>query len=186
MAGGVSVEQKKKGKRAAGGVLRLVDRYKYVLLVVLAGVICLAWPSGGGEEPAEPVQAESGAETSRAAMESELADILGKIQGVGQIQVMLTLDRGREQVLAEDTSLSYSGQTMAPDDYSRSSETVVVSQKGGGDQVVVRQEIWPSYRGALVVCEGGEDPQICLAVISAVSALTGLGADRISVVKWQS
>ena len=181
------MEQEGKRKKKSGSLMRLLDKYKYVLLVLLAGVVCLVWPSGSaGGEAEEPPAAETAAEASCDAMEQELEDILGKIQGVGQIRVMLTMDRGREQVLAEDSSLSYSGQTLAPDDYSRSSETIVVSQKGGGEEVVVRQEIWPSYRGALVVCEGGGDPQVCLSVIGAVSALTGLGTDRISVVKWQS
>ena len=51
--------------------------------------------------------------------------------------------------------------------------------------VVVRQEICPQYRGALVVCDGGNSDRVRLAVIDAVGALTGLGSDRIAVVKWR-
>ena len=47
-------------------------------------------------------------------------------------------------------------------------------------------ETYPQFRGALVVCQGGGDPAVRLAVIEAVSALTGLGSDKISVVKLQS
>ena len=96
----------------------------------------------------------------------------------------LTVDRGTETVLASDTTLSYSGATAAPDDYTRSTETVVLSGSDGG--VVVTQEVWPRYRGALVVCEGGGDPAVQLSVVQAVGALTGLGSDKISVVKWQA
>ena len=33
----------------------------------------------------------------------------------------------------------------------------------------------------LVVCAGGGDPQVRLRLVEAVSALTGLGSDRISI-----
>ena len=69
---------------------------------------------------------------------------------------------------------------QAPDSYERTSDTVTAN---GG--VVVRQEIYPQYRGALVVCDGGNSDRVRLAVVEAVSALTGLGADKISVVQWR-
>ena len=47
--------------------------------------------------------------------------------------------------------------------------------------VVVTRETYPQYRGALVVCEGGGNDAVRLQVVSAVSALTGLGADKISI-----
>ena len=106
--------------------------------------------------------------------------ILAEISGVGRVDVMLTLHSGSELVLAEDAALRYSGSAQSPDNYERSTDTVTTS---GG--VVVRQEIYPQYRGALVVCDGGNNDRVRLAVIDAVSVLTGLGADRIAVVKWQ-
>ena len=56
---------------------------------------------------------------------------------------------------------------------------------GSGDQVVVTQRRYPTYRGALVVCQGGDRPEVKLAVTEAVAALTGLSADRVTVAKWQ-
>ncbi len=172
------------GKRTKGGVglLALLGKYKYVLLVAAVGVLCLLWP--GGDAPAEKEEAAAPVrETELEQMQQEMESILGKIQGVGQVQLMLTLDKGKESVLAEDSSLSYSGDTRAPQDYQRSSEPIVLS--GDEDGVVIRQEVYPRFRGALVVCEGGGDAAVQLSVIEAVSALTGLGADKISVVKWQ-
>ena len=183
------MEQEGKRRRAPGALGQLLGRYKYVLLVVLAGVVCLCWPAGGGEDGETAAGGEESAALREEAGESlarELEEILANVQGVGRVRVLLTVDRGPEAVLAEDSSLTYSGQTTAPDDYSRASETVVVSRGGGEDEVVVRQEICPLYRGALVVCEGGGDPAVQLSVIGAVSALTGLGADKIAVARWQA
>ena len=163
-------------------------RYKYVLLVAAAGVALLLWPEspsaslgGSAQESAQT----AGAEEALREMESAMEDILEKIQGVGQVDVMLTLQSGGELVLAEDSSLRYSGSTQSPDDYDRSSQTVTVSGDSGQD-VVVTQEICPQYRGALVVCEGGGSDGVRLQVVEAVSARTGLGSDRIAVVQWRA
>ena len=43
--------------------------------------------------------------------------------------------------------------------------------------------LYPTYRGALVVCQGGDRADVRLAVIEAVSVLTGLSSDRITVAK---
>ena len=113
-------------------------------------------------------------------MERAMEEILGKISGVGKVDVMLSLHSGGERVLAQDSSLRYSGSVQSPDSYERSTQPVT---DGGG--VVVTKETCPQYRGALVVCEGGGDDGVRLQVAKAVSALTGLGSDRIAVVKWQ-
>ncbi len=180
------MEEKHKGKALA--LLQAVGKYKAVLLVIAAGIVCLLWPSGGGGDKGtsltENTTQSASEEAEVARLQEEMEEILGHIKGVGQLKLMLTVERGREQVLAGDSSLSYSGDTAAPADYSRSSETVVLS--GDGGSVVVTQELAPRFRGALVVCEGAGDPAVQLEVIQAVSALTGLGSDKISVVTWQS
>ena len=62
-------------------------------------------------------------------------------------------------------------------------ETVVISRGSGGEETVVLEIRAEQYRGAVVVCEGGDDPGVVLALTRAVSAATGLGADRITVMK---
>ena len=86
-----------------------------------------------------------------------MEEILGKISGVGKVDVMLSLHSGGERVLAQDSSLRYSGSVQSPDSYERSTQPVT---DGGG--VVVTKETCPQYRGALVVCEGGGDDGVRL------------------------
>lgn len=162
-------------------------KYKYVLIVLLAGLVCLAWPERETAPPALTEEAEEPSERQEVRqLQEEMEAILGRIQGVGELRLMLTLDRSASKALAQDGTLSYSGEPAAPEDYSRSTSNLVLSRSGSGDSVVVIHETYPQFRGALVVCQGGGDPAVRLAVIEAVSALTGLGSDRISVVKWQS
>ena len=48
---------------------------------------------------------------------------------------------------------------------------------------VVQSIVYPEYQGALVLCEGADRAGVRLAVIEAVSSLTGLGSNKIAVVK---
>ena len=61
-------------------------------------------------------------------------------------------------------------------------ETVIVNS-GSGQEAVLLTRRYPTFQGALVVCEGGDDAEIRLLMTRAVSALTGIGADRITVCK---
>ena len=173
---------KEEGKRKLTNPLAVLGKYKYVLLVAVLGGLLLLWPmerKADGAVPAEAAPAYGGTDLEKT--EKAMEEILGKISGVGKVDVMLTLHSGGERVLAQDSSLRYSGPAQSPDSYERTSQPVT---DGGG--VVVTQEKYPQYRGALVVCEGGGNDAVRLQVVASVSALTGLGSDRIAVVKWQN
>ena len=49
----------------------------------------------------------------------------------------------------------------------------------------VQSTVYPTYQGALVVCDGAERASVRLAVTQAVSSLTGLGSNKIAVVKMK-
>ena len=180
------MDEERKRKRVIKP-LEALGRYKYVLLVAALGALLLAWPEGRAGEGVEASTAAPAqtADPSLAETEKALEEILGKMEGVGRVEVMLTLQSSRELVLAGDDSLRYSGNVNAPDSYDRSTSTLTVGAAGGED-VVVTQERYPQYRGALVVCDGGGSDAVRLAVTGAVSALTGLGSDRIAVVRWRT
>ena len=72
--------------------------------------------------------------------------------------------------------------TQAADAQEREEQTVVISTGSGEETVLITQK-YPTFQGALVVCRGGDDPVVQLTLTRAVSALTGLGSDRITVCK---
>lgn len=147
----------------------LLKRYQYVLLVLAVGLGLLLWPGeGGGNTQAEDWDEAQGQTVQVAELEERLANALSRIEGVGEATVVLTLERGTQQVLATDRK-------------GEEEETVVVSAGSGQQQAVTVQEIYPRFQGALVVCAGGGDPQVKLQVLQAVEALTGLNANQISI-----
>jgi len=151
-----------------------LHKYAYALLVIAAGALLLLLPTGGRDSPEEDASAqEEGAVFDLEAFERKLEKTLSQVEGAGQTQVVLTLDGGSRQVLARNQEREGDGGL---------SNTVVTVGKGSGQQgVVPLQTVAPEFRGALVVCPGGGNAAVRLKLIEAVSAVTGLGSDRISV-----
>lgn len=159
----------------------LLKKYRLAALVVLLGVVLMLLPTGGKRQTSG-----DGGETlwetfSLEETEKRMAEVLGAIDGVGRVRIMLTLRAGSTLRLAEDSSLSdSSGQTK------QEKQVLTVNRGSGRQEVVVTQQLYPTYQGAVVVCEGAGSSSVRLAVVNAVSVLTGLSSDRISVVKWKS
>ena len=153
----------------------LWQQYKYILLVVLAGVVLLLIPTGGTDSREDaPRQPDSSFDLE--AMERKLERALSRISGAGEVTVVLTLKEGSRQILAQDTQVS---------EKERRSQNVVLSSGSGAEEAVCLQSIYPKYQGALVVCTGGGDAWVKLELMEAVRALTGLSAEKISVCKRQ-
>ena len=169
--------------RKTEGVQKLWDRYKYAVFVVLIGAGLLLWPSGGTKETSTAQSTAVAALGDPEALQEEMEEILSHISGVGEVRLLLTVETDGERQLAGNTETSYSGSASAPEDFSRSWEAVMAQD--GGQTPVVTTTRYPTYRGALVVCQGGDQASVRLAVTEAVTALTGLPADRVSVAKWQ-
>ena len=167
-------------KEKTEGAKKSWERYKYAALAALVGVGLLLIPAGKGED----TQRKTPEAVQNRELQQQMEEILSVMSGVGQVKVLLTVDSDGERRLAQTTELSYSGEVTAPEDYSRRSETVLVDGDSGEEAVVVRT-LYPTYRGALVVCTGGDRAEVRLAVTEAVAALTGLTSDQITVAKWQ-
>lgn len=156
-----------------GAVLAALKKYQYVLLVLLAGVLLLWWPTGEKtQQPTESASSDEEVIFDLPALEAQMAEVLSQIEGVGKADVILTLSSGGRKILAEDETV---------EENRRESTTVIVSRGSSEQSAVTVEVVYPTFQGALVVCEGGGSPTVCLAVMQAVKALTGLQADEISV-----
>lgn len=156
------------------------DKYKYLLLICLAGVILMLWPEGGQEEPVEGAVVSG----TTAELEERLCALLEEMEGVGKARVLLTVEADGETDYAYDTSHTQT-RGDSGDSVSDQSELVTLSESGGQTPVPLRT--WsPQYRGAVVICQGGGSAAVRLAVTQVVQSLTGLTADRIVISKMKS
>ncbi len=159
----------------------LFKKYRFILLVLAAGVILMLIPTSGGGSKKSTVENDSAFSLSDT--QKEMEELLSGIDGVGQVKVMLTVASGVETTYVTDRNLSYSGSQETPEDYSLADETVLLNQGSGYQSALPSGTTYPEYLGAVVVCDGGGSAAVRLAVTKAVSVLTGLGADRITVAK---
>lgn len=156
----------------------IFGRYKYVLAVILAGALLLLIPASKETEHESEKNQVIEEEFSVDELENQLEEILSEIEGSGRVKVMLTTESGTKRIFAQDAR-----EDQESDAVQRELETVVVSSGSGIQEAVLVQKIYPKFQGALVVAEGGGDPSVRLKLTEAVAALTGLGADKISVCK---
>lgn len=160
-----------------------LGKFKYPVLVLLLGLLLMLLPGRSGQdETPEPTQE---AETlSLAVEEARLSDLLSKIQGAGKVEVMLSLRTGQRTEYQTDTQLQT--ETGGAEELRRQEDSTVLYGAGSGSQqALVRHVEAPQYLGALVVCQGADDPTVRLDLVQAVSSVTGLGADQITVVKMR-
>ena len=155
----------------------IFHKYKYVLLILALGVILMSVPEKDEhtEESQSPIS--EAAPVSRA---QELEDILGQIAGVGRVRVLLTESAGAETVYQEneDRTSSEGSQTIR-------TETVIITDSSREEGGLVCTVTPPVYLGAIIVCQGGDNPAVRLSIVEAVSDVTGLGSDRITVLKMK-
>ena len=153
-----------------------LDKYKFVLLVTALGLVLMVWPAKKTHAPAvqshqSTVQPES--------ITEDLSSILGQIRGVGRVRLMLTEQSGSETHYQTDETGSQSA------DSTNSERRTVLISSGGAESGLVTSVSSPVYLGAIVVCQGADDPAVRLAVCQAVSSVTGISTDRISVLKMK-
>lgn len=152
-------------------LLAWLRRYRLVALVLALGLVLLLWPENQSSQTSEVDTASVETEFDLAGLEQRLSDALSQISGVGETSVVLTLRSSSEAVLAQDISET-SGEEV---------ETVIVSAGTGIQQAVQIKTIYPEFQGALIVCEGGGSASVKWEVLKAVSAITGLSSDQISI-----
>ena len=154
----------------------LYNKYKFALLIVAVGLFLMVTPMEMKEDTQSsgPVTVEP-----ELTMDERLTRILGQIQGVGKVQVMITEQTGSENVYQTDDE-----RTEGEGNDRIKSETVITSS-GGVQSGLIRTVTPPTYLGAIIVCQGGGNPSVRLAVANAVASVTGLGLDRISVLEMK-
>lgn len=153
-------------------LLRALDKYKFVALILCVGIVLMLLPVGKTDISGQEQQMQQTQENfDLEALERKLEAALSEINGVGTATVVLTLKSSGEEVLAQDVSQGNSTER----------ETVIVSIGSGMEQAVSIKTIYPEFQGALVICDGAGSAGVKLEVLQAVSAITGLSSDKISI-----
>lgn len=166
-------------KALKGKSIELLKKYRYVGIVLLVGIILMGLPSKKKTQNT-PTDQNVSYQADAASYQEELTQILESINGVGEVRVLLTTETGTESVYQSDHDT-----TQSQNDQTNSKKTVIISGADRQESGLLRYQTSPRYRGAVIVCQGGDQPSVQLAVTSAVARATGLRADQICVLKMK-
>lgn len=159
-------------------VQSLFQKYKYAFIIFLVGILFMIVPGNlwGSEDRGEVREViEQGS-----SVQQELEEILSYIKGAGTVRVMLKELSGEETIyeVNEDISVSDSSSDTKID-------VITITDQNRNEHGLIKQVNPPKYQGAVILCQGGDDPSVKLAITDAVSKITGLGADKIAVLKMK-
>ena len=166
-------------KSIAEKVMQIFKKYRYAVIVLIIGLILMAVP--GTTQNTDSVETTTVSENiHEPTLEEKLASILSQVDGAGKVQVILTAAAGEEIIYQTNNDLTSNDESNSTD-----VDTVTITDSERNQTGLIRQVNPPIYQGAIVVCQGADDPTVQLAIVDAVSKLTGLGANRISVLKMK-
>lgn len=168
------------------------------LILVLAGILILiiALPTDTkgkkqAEEAKENISKENNTmEASKDEIERKLEDILEKIDGAGEVKVMITYQDSGTQVVEKDKNTS--ANSVEESDSTggvrntkeqQLQESTVYEEADAGNTPFVSKELLPKVEGILIVASGGDNQKVKQNISEAVLALFQVEAHRIKIVK---
>ena len=111
-------------------------------------------------------------------MEKRLREILSQIEGVGRVDILITMESYGETVYAKDVRKS--GDSSKTD---ITEQTVIIQGPDRSEQALIERELYPGIRGAVIVCDGADNPVTAAKIIETVKAVLGIPANKICVAK---
>lgn len=166
-------------KKSYESIKLRIGKYKYALAVLLIGLLLMMIPTRqsvmGTRNEAETPEVQQSTDPA-----AELSEILSGIEGAGTVKVMLAVSEGERTHYQTDTTY-----TQSETNTNTKSQTILITDSNRNQSGLIHRKDPPVYRGAVILAQGADDPTVRLAIVDAVSKVTGLGADKISVQKMK-
>lgn len=145
-----------------------------IIVMLILGFALIIGGSAATKGPEKSSTSDSDEMYYSRMMEQRLEDFLKKVNGIKEVQVLVTVDGGNEYEYAEKgDSDGY------PTDY------LIIENSDGREAAVIRQ-IYPKIRGIGVSCTNGDKASVKNEVIKLLSAALGISANKIEVTAYNS
>ncbi len=184
-----------KGKKKTENLVALI-------IIMIVTVVAINYILGGNKTDTkikeEKKDKESGAiqvssNVEDESLEKRLENILGKIAGVGKVNVMLTYSESStlKPVYNEDSKVSNTNETDSNGGTRVITETdsqkeVIYKENSDGTKEPVTQSVAsPKIEGAIITAKGADDATVKANIIQAIEAATGLATHKIQVFKME-
>lgn len=126
-------------------------------------------------------------------LEQRIEDLLSNMDGVGEVQAMVTLTTSKELIVEKDepvtrntiTESDGTGGTRSTNESSFDYETIYETDGEGNKVPYVIKQIEPEIQGITVVAQGGGNAIIQKNISEVLEALFHVDAHKIKVVKMK-
>ena len=154
-----------------------------VMIALLIGILLLAAGKSFSEKQEKGASSETMEKiTVSVARETEvrMAEILSKVEGAGNVDVMLTYRQTEEKTIAHNESREENGESL------RTEQTAILLEDGdGGTEPLVLTETSPVVEGVIIAAQGADQPSVTAALHQAAQALLDVPAHKVAVLKMK-
>lgn len=158
--------------------IKSVKNIEIIIGLVIIAVMIIIYSNVSAAK--EKTEAASGGDvTLTENLETRLAEILGEIEGAGEVKVMITFAGTGDKVTAETTNTHTT--TTNGSTSSTTTTTTTSSPILSGSDVVILQEKMPEIKGVIVVAEGAGDMKVKLKLMQATATVLGINANSIQI-----
>ena len=164
-------------------------QYLAVLLVVaiILAIYFSSLDTGGAKKTDDKAEAGAPAETisSDTEMEDRLKRVLSKVDGVGDVDVIINYESTAERVPAfsEDRQVSKSDSQDTSSETTSEKSDIATVQGNGASEALIVKENQTEVRGVIVVAQGAEDISVRMNLLNAVTTLLNVSADKVEILK---
>ena len=122
-------------------------------------------------------------------LQTELEDILSKMNGIGKVDVLITYSQTSTVVpMYSETESSTVTEETDSGGGTRKQESSNLNKEvitDGDNKAITQTVMLPKVEGAIVIAEGGGNATTKANIIQAVSAVTGLATYKVQVFEMQ-
>lgn len=160
--------------------IKSIKHFEIWLAVVIGFFACVIYFSFFSSPKSDNIENESTKDYSSAEeyvdyLENKLCNVLSKISGVGDCEVIITLESGfsYEYATDTDTKTTVSGDTET----TITTETVILVS----NEPVIVKENYPVIKGVVIVAEGAENFSIKMDILSAIETVLEVDSNDITI-----
>ncbi|MBD5535657.1 MAG: stage III sporulation protein AG [Lachnospiraceae bacterium] len=130
------------------------------------------------------------AEEYTAMMEQKLEELLGQMEGAGEVRVIITLRSSSEKIVEKDAPVSRTDTAEADSgggtrtiNSVETGESTVYANEGSYSEPYVIKTISPQVEGVVVLAEGAGSGSVSKNIVDVIQVLFGIDAHQVKVIK---
>lgn len=163
--------------------IRKDNKLVIIIIVGILGIILLMFSGQDKKEESETDIQEKTESTEKLAgineveekLETKLEQMISSMSGVGAVRVIVTVASSDEYIFAENLKTETDGDSVLTD------RNVIISENKEGGGPVEKSIKNPDVLGVAVVCQGADSLIVKSEIVSLITSLFGIGADRVYV-----